>query len=90
MFKKKNQLGTVTIMIGDRTSHASDVNKALSEAGDLIIARMGINVERTHVDHCSALITVVVEGSKKEINDLTKTLDKLYGVVAKSSIVTEK
>jgi putative iron-only hydrogenase system regulator len=90
MFKKKNQLGTITIMLGDRTTHAQDVNKILSEAGHLIIARLGINVERTHVEHCSALITVVVEGSKKDITDLTKKLDKLYGVVAKSSIVTEK
>ena len=90
MFKKKNQLGTITIMVGDRNSHAQDVNKILSEAGELIIARLGVNVKRTHVDHCSALITVVVEGGKKEIADLTKKLDKLYGIVAKSSIVTEK
>jgi metal-responsive CopG/Arc/MetJ family transcriptional regulator len=90
MGKIKNQLGTITIMLGDRNAHAQDVNRLLSEAGDLIIARLGVNVERTHVDHCSALITVVVEGGKKEITDLTKKLDKLYGVVAKSSIVTEK
>jgi metal-responsive CopG/Arc/MetJ family transcriptional regulator len=90
MFKKKIQLGTITIMLGDRNSHAQEVNKLLGEAGHLIIARLGVNVERTHVDHCSALITVVVEGGKTEISDLTKKLDKLYGVIAKASIVTEK
>lgn len=89
MFKKKNQLGTITIAIGDRKAHAQEVNKTLAEAGHLVIARLGVNVERTHVTHCSALITVVVEGSTKEINDLTKKLDKLYGIVAKSSIVAE-
>ncbi|MEI8361316.1 MAG: hypothetical protein WCG01_04260 [bacterium] len=89
MFKKKNQLGTITIAIGDRNVHAADVNQLLGIAGDLIIARLGVNVERTEVEHCSALITVVVEGSAKEISALTKKLDSLYGVVAKSSIVIE-
>lgn len=88
MLKSKNQLGSITIMLGDRSAHAADVNRLLSESGELIIARLGVNVERTHVDHCSALITVIVEGKKKEIDILTKKLDKLYGVVAKASIVT--
>jgi len=89
MFKKKNQLGTITIVICNRTSHAADVNRILGEAGHLIIARLGVNVERSEIEYCSGLITVVVEGEKKAIDDLTKKLDTLYGIIAKCTIVTD-
>lgn len=86
----KKQLGTITILVGDRQVHAVDVNRLLTENGHLILARLGVNVSRTCVTGCTAMITVAVEATVKEIHDLTEQLDGLYGIVAKSSIVTEE
>jgi len=87
--ENKKHLAVVSILIKDRQSHAPDVNRLLSEYGHLILARLGVNVARACLDHCSGLISVVVEGGAAEIHELTKKLDDLYGIVAKSSIMTE-
>lgn len=88
MFKRKH-LATITILVKDRKSHAADVNKALSDFGDHIIARLGVNAERAKLKHTSALICIVVEASVVDIKKITKTLDELYGIEAKASIMTE-
>ena len=86
----KKQLGTITILVKDRQQHAVDVNRLLTENGHLILARLGVNPTRTCITGCTAMITIAVEATVKEINDLTEKLDSLYGIVAKSSIVTEE
>lgn len=86
----KKQLGTITILVKDRQQHAVDVNRILTENAQLVLARLGVNVARTCVTGCTAMITVAVEATVKEINDLTEKLDSLYGIVAKASIVTEE
>ncbi len=85
----KKQLATITILIKDRQMHASDVNKMLGEFGHHVMARLGVNVQRSCVENCTGLITVAVEATSKEIKDLTKKLDELYGIVAKSNIMTD-
>ncbi len=86
----KKQLATITILIKNRIDSSAQVNQILSQYGDLIIARLGINVGRTHLKNYRALITIVVEGSTKQIHSLNRILDELYGVVAQASIVTEQ
>ncbi|MFA6307776.1 MAG: CopG family transcriptional regulator [Patescibacteria group bacterium] len=83
------QLGTISILMKDRHSYAVEVQEILTEHGNLIMARMGVNPARTCVKNCTGIITIIVEGTTKEINDLTKKLDKVYGVVAKSVIITK-
>lgn len=85
----KKHLGTITILVKDRQMHASDVNQMLTDHGQEIMARLGVNVQRSCVENCTGMIVVAVEGTAKEINDLTKELDELYGIVAKASIVTD-
>lgn len=85
----KKQLATITILIKDRQMHASDVNKMLTEFGHYVLARLGVNLQRSCVKNCTGMITVAVEATHKEIKELTKKLDELYGIVAKSSIMTE-
>ena len=85
----KKHLATITILIKDRQIHAKDVNEMLTKNGHLIMARLGVNVQKSCVEHCIGMITVAVEGGAKEINDLTKNIDELYGIVAKSNIMTE-
>ncbi len=85
----RKRLATITILIKDRQMHANDVNKILGKFGHYVIARLGVNVQRTCIEHCTGMITVAVEATHKEIKDLTNKLDELYGIVAKSSIMTE-
>ncbi|MFA5126739.1 MAG: hypothetical protein WC465_01890 [Patescibacteria group bacterium] len=84
----KKQLGTITILIKDRQMHAKDVNQLLTDAGHIIMARLGVNVQPACIAHCTGLIVVAIQGTSKQIADLTKRLNKLYGIVAKSSIVS--
>ncbi len=85
----KKRLAAITILIKDRQSHSQDVQKILTDNGHLIMARLGVNLQRNCIKNCTGMITIAVEGTAKEINNLTKKLDSLYGIVAKSSIMTE-
>ena len=85
----KKYLATITILIKDRQNHAPEVNKILTDNGHLIIARLGVNLQKRCVENCTALITVVIEGNNEEIKKITDELDKLYGIVAKVNIMTE-
>lgn len=85
----KKHLGTISILMKDRHNYAVEVQKILTEHGRLIMSRMGVNPSRTCIKNCTGIMTLIVEGTAKEINDLNKQLDKLYGVVAKSVIITK-
>jgi len=85
----KKHLATISILVKDRQSHAKDVNEILTTNGHLIMARLGVNVQKSCVEHCTGFITVAVEATASEISKLTKELDELYGIVAKSSVLTE-
>ncbi len=85
----KKHLATITILTKDRYNNAGKIQEILTENGNLIMARMGVNPQRACVKGCTGLVAVVVEGEIKEINLLTKNLDKLYGVVARSVIITK-
>ena len=85
----KKHLATITILVKDRQTNSENVNKMLTENSHLIMTRMGVNVQRSCIENCTGMITVAIEGTAKEINDLTKKLDGLYGIVAKANIMTE-
>lgn len=85
----KRHLGTITILVGDRQNNSKALHEVLSENGHLIMARMGVNVHRMCTEKCTAMMSLAVEGTVKEINDLTKKIDKLYGIVAKSNVMTK-
>ena len=85
----KIHLGTITILVKDRQVHAKEMNQMLTDHGHIIMARLGVNVQKSCVEHCTGMISIAVEGTAKEINDLTEKLDKLYGIVAKANIMTD-
>lgn len=87
--KVKQQLGTITILVKDRQMHAKDMNQLLTDAGHLIMARLGVNVQPMCIEHCTGLIVVVVKGTSRELRSLTSKLNKLYGIVAKINIVSD-
>jgi len=85
----KKHFATITILVKDRQSNVARVNKLLTDNGHLIVARLGVNIEPKCIKYCTGMITLATKGSKEEIVELTKKLDKLYGIVAKASIMTE-
>ena len=85
----KKHLATITILVKDRQMHAKDVQKILTDNGHMIMARLGVNPQRSCVTNCTGLICIAIEGTAKEINDLAEKIDSLYGIVAKTSIVTD-
>lgn len=86
---KKQHLATISILVKDRHAQAPNINEILTKNGNLILARLGVNVQPRCIEHCKALITINVQGTAKEIRDLTKELDEIYGIVAKKNILTE-
>lgn len=86
---EKKHLGTITILVRDRHAQAPDINQILTDHGHIILARLGINLQPRCIEHCTAVVTIVVEGAMKEIKELTTELDEIYGIVAKANIMTE-
>jgi hypothetical protein len=84
---QKLHLATVTILIKDRQKHSADVNRILTENGHLIMARLGVNVQRHCVANCTAMITVALEAAAKDVSRITKELNGLYGIEAKASVM---
>lgn len=85
----QKHLATITILIKDRHSQAVDVQKIFTDHGKIIIARLGVNPSRTCIKDCMGIIVLVIEGTTGEIKTLTKKLDDYYGIIAKTSIITE-
>ena len=85
----KKHLATISILVKDRQANSPELNQVLTDNGHLILARLGVNVQRHCIEHCTALITIVVEATAAEISQLTEKLDGLYGIVAKKNVLTE-
>lgn len=85
----KKHLASVTILVKDRETHSPKVNEILTENGHLILARLGVNVQRHCIEHCTAIITIVLEATAKETKKITKDLNDLYGIVAKETVMTK-
>jgi hypothetical protein len=54
----------------DRHSYAIEVQEILTANGHFIMARMGVNPARTCIKNCTGIMSIIVEGTVKEINDL--------------------
>ena len=88
-YMPKKHLATITILVEDRQTNAKEVQKLLTDHGHIIMARLGVNVQKSCVEHCTGLISIAIEGTSSEIKVLTKKLNDLYGIIAKSSIMTK-
>lgn len=85
----KKHLATITILVKDRQTNVPAVNQLLTDNGHLIMSRLGVNVEPKCMENCTGMISVAIKGTAKEIKDLTKKLNSLYGIVAKFNIMTD-
>jgi metal-responsive CopG/Arc/MetJ family transcriptional regulator len=85
----KKHLAIISILVKERQKHAADMQRILTEAGHLIMARLGVNVQPLCVENCTGLVAIAVKGTANEISGLTKRLNDLYGIVAKACVMTE-
>jgi len=76
------RIGTVSIIITDRTAQAARVNDLLTEYGGLIIGRMGLPYAPKNIH----IISLIIHGSTDDIGALTGKLGALEGVEVKSAL----
>ena len=76
------RIGTVTIIITNRTSQAQKVNQILCDFGEMIIGRMGLPYAPGNLH----IIALIVHASTDEIGALTGKLGALKGIQVKSAL----
>jgi metal-responsive CopG/Arc/MetJ family transcriptional regulator len=89
MSNQKIHLAVISILVEDRQTNAGKMNQILTDAGHLIMSRLGVNVQPACLESCTGLLALAVKGTAVEIKELTKKLDELYGLVAKVNILTK-
>lgn len=76
------RIGTITIIITDRSRQAQKVNTTLCEFGDMIIGRMGL----PYAPGGLHIIALIVHATTDEIGALTGKLGAFPGVSVKASL----
>jgi putative iron-only hydrogenase system regulator len=76
------RLGFIGIIIEHREQSGHEVNKVLSQHGDLIIARTGI----PHARENTSVITLVIDATTDELGRITGQLGTISGVTVKSGL----
>lgn len=79
------RLGFVGVVIEER-SRAEDVNRILSQFGEIIRGRIGIPEKDTGL----AVIGLIVEGTNEQVGAMTGKLGNLSGVTVKSALTAKK
>lgn len=77
METEKQFLGTISILLKAREKKSEIVNRILTDASRIVLARSGINIEPRCSENCLGVITVFARGSKEQIRELK---DKLAAV----------
>lgn len=78
----EKRVGFVGIIIEDRKNKAEDVNKVLSDFGDIIVVRTGV----PHVRDQYAVIALVVDATTDQLGAMTGKLGAISGVSVKSML----
>jgi putative iron-only hydrogenase system regulator len=78
----EKRVGFVGIIIQDRKKWADEVNKVLSEFGDIIIVRTGV----PHVRDQYSVIALVVDATPDQVGAMTGKLGEMSGVSVKSML----
>ena len=79
------RIGFVGIIVENRLQSSPEVNRVLSEAGELILARVGL----PHRDRGVSVITLVIEATTDELGALTGRLGAIGGVSVKSALAKQ-
>lgn len=83
------QLASITILTNDRQSVSESLNRLLTSKGHLIMARMGVNVQKSCTEHCPGLIVLVIKDKKVKIDQFIDELNSINGLEVKSCFFEE-
>lgn len=78
----QKRLGFVGIVIEDRKKSADEVNKILSDFGEIIIARTGVPYQQKKC----CVITLVIDATTDELGVITGRIGMVHGVTVKSAL----
>lgn len=81
----EERTGFVGIIV-ERRERSADVNRILSQYGDIIRGRIGIPDKNTG----TAIIGLIVEGTNDQIGAMTGKLGNLSGITVKSALAAAK
>lgn len=83
MNTSEKAIGSITIIVKDRSESASKVNEIISQYSSLIIGRMGLPYSNRDM----SIITLIVDATTDEIGALSGKIGQINGVAVKSSII---
>ena len=75
-------VGVVAIIVKKRTAAAPEVNRVLTEFGDIVLGRMGLPA----ADRDVHIITLIVDADTDQIGSLTGKLGMIPEVTVKSTL----
>ena len=78
---EENRLAVIGITVNHRENTAVEVQSVLTEFGDIIVGRMGVQCKERGV----SVISLIVDGSNDDIGALSGRLGNLTDVKAKVS-----
>jgi putative iron-only hydrogenase system regulator len=78
----ERRLGFVGVIVEDRKTAASAVNKVLSDFGEIIAGRMGMPYAKKNC----CIIALIVDATTDEVGALTGKLGLIKGVTVKSAL----
>lgn len=76
----QKRIGIIGIFVKVRTEAAEQVNRYLSDFGEIVVARVGVPYRERGL----SVISVVVDGTTDEIGALTGKLGSIQNVTVKS------
>jgi putative iron-only hydrogenase system regulator len=80
--KTMKRIGVIGIVVKGDRAVAVEMQKVLSEFGDIIIGRMGVPRPEANV------ISIIVEGSVERVSALTGRLGKFQDLAVKSALTS--
>ncbi|MGE5598467.1 MAG: TM1266 family iron-only hydrogenase system putative regulator [Bacteroidota bacterium] len=76
------RLGVIGVVLEDPAAVQAELNLYISEAGEIIVGRMGIPYRERNV----ALLALLVDGTADQINTLTGRLGSLPGTSVRAAL----
>lgn len=82
MMNNEKRFGVIAVILENPPEIQAKVNKVISDAGEIIVGRMGIPDRARNL----AIIALIVEGTEDAINTLTGKLGNISGVSARATM----
>lgn len=76
----QKRMGMIGIFVRDRSEAAQQVNRYLSDFGEIVVARVGVPYRERGL----SVISVIVDGTNDEIGALAGRLGSIPGVTVRS------